>query len=311
MTRPRFLLPTLFLGAAVGCASTGATFRSGVGDSFPEHPPFYAGRAVAQVASDTSGIGHLPVVYQRGATQPAIFDPKSGPGTPVGDLLADMNAYLDSLAAARRLSVRLVEGGKVSAVTHAATTNPPDVFFGCMTETGAPGDDCAVSGDTALGRGKQGMRLAVGRPSKEWTDWMREVMTQAGVERSLVLTLETTQRLPRQTGIRGDKKIELGTGHTMDLPWLTSLETPVVVLQLTGALMDREGQAIRIGVEGITAQRTRLAISALGGQEMLRDEDVAAVRTLRRDDLPGQPLAWQVALRHLVGQLTGRPELAY
>jgi hypothetical protein len=142
------LIPTLVLAAA--CATTGATFRSGVGDAFPEHPPYYAGAPATEVAADTARIGHLPVVYQRGASQAAVFDPKSGPGTPVGALLAEMNAYLDSLGTASGVSVRLVEGGRVSAVTHAATTAPPDVRFGCITATGAAGDDCAERGDSAL-----------------------------------------------------------------------------------------------------------------------------------------------------------------
>ena len=51
-------------------------------------------------------------------------------------------------------------------------------------------------------------------------------------------------------------------------------------------------------------------MSSIGGQEILRDEDVAQVRTLRREDLPGRPLAWQVALRQLLAQLTGRRALA-
>jgi hypothetical protein len=43
---------------------------------------------------------------------------------------------------------------------------------------------------------------------------------------------------------------------------------------------------------------------------MISDEDVQRLRTARREDLPGQPLVWQVGLRNLVAQLTGRPELA-
>ena len=70
-----------------GCASTGATFRSGVGDSYPAHPPYAAGK---DVASGT-GIGLLPISYQRGSTAPANFDPKSGPGTALGELVAEMN----------------------------------------------------------------------------------------------------------------------------------------------------------------------------------------------------------------------------
>jgi len=132
------------------------------------------------------------------------------------------------------------------------------------------------------------------------------VMQDVGTERALVVTLEVGQYLPRQKGWRGDKIVELGTGHVAELPWLTSLETPVVVLQLTGVVTDREGRAVRIGAEGILAKRTRLGISAIGGQELLTDEDVARARTLRRDDLPGRPLAWQVAMRELVSRLTGR-----
>ena len=78
------------------------------------------------------------------------------------------------------------------------------------------------------------------------------------------------------------------------------------MLQLTAAVVERDGKAVRIGAEGFYARRTRLTISAIGGQELLGDEDVRAVRTLRRDDLPGTPLAWQVGLRELIGRATGR-----
>ena len=135
---------------------------------------------------------------------------------------------------------------------------------------------------------------------------MRETMSAAGVERTLVITLEVGQLLSRQSGVLGRKSVELGTANTASLPWLTSMETPVTVLQLTGARVDREGKAIRIGAEGFMAKRTRFALSAIGAQELLRDEDVAQARTARRGDLPGEPLEWQVALWHLVAQLTGR-----
>jgi hypothetical protein len=313
MYEPRPIRRTLFAGALLfaastmtACASTGATFRSGVGDTFPEHPPYYAGLSAGAVATEPARIGYLPIVFQRGASQAAIFDPRSGPGTSVGALLEEMNAYLDTLARASGLGMRLAEGGKVSAVAHAATTSPPDVRFGCITETGAPDDECLVDRSSALGRGRQQMRLAVGRPSPEWTAWMQELLTNTGAERALLVTLEVGQMLPRQTGARGDKEIELGTRHVERLPWLTSLETPVQVLQLTGAVVDRDGKALRIGAEGILARRTRLLVSAVGGQEMLSDDDVNEARARRREDLPGQPTAWRIALQNLVAQLTGR-----
>lgn len=67
----------LSAGLIAACATTGSTMGSGVGDSFIEHPPFYAGRAPA--AGPAPAIGFPPVLYQRGASQPEIFDPEHSP----------------------------------------------------------------------------------------------------------------------------------------------------------------------------------------------------------------------------------------
>jgi hypothetical protein len=289
---------------AASCATAGSTYRSGVGDTQLDHPPWYAGAPASAVAADRTAIGHLPIAYQRGAAQSSLFDPRSGPGTPVGDLLGEMNAYLDSLTASAGISVRLLDAsGAVPAPPGNAA--PPDVRFGCPPENGLPGNDCAPREGRALGRGSQPMLLAVGRPSAAWIDWVRQPAAAKSVDRFLVITLEVGQYWTRQTGLRGDKSVELGTGHTQPLPWLTGLEQPAMVLQLTGALVNAEGQAIRIGAEGIVAKRTGILVGAIGGQELLTDSDVAAVRTLIRDDLGGRPLAWKVALRNLVEGLTG------
>jgi hypothetical protein len=285
-------------GLLTGCATTGATFGSGVGDRMLEHPPYYAGAAATAAAPAESRFGYLPIAYQRGAAQSGIFDPRGDAGTPMRALLDDMNAFLDSLGAGVRLTT--------AAVTNASRMVPPDVRFGCATQSGIPDDDCVARGDSALGRKGQTMYLAVGRPSAEWVAWSRDAMRGGSVERLLVITLEAGHYLPRQRGLRGAKEVELGTGHTVGLPWLTSLETPVSVLQFTGALMDSTGRAQRIGAEGIYARRTRLGISALGAQELITDEDIQRVREERREELPGQPLAWRVALVQLVEALTGR-----
>jgi len=79
----------------------------------------------------------------------------------------------------------------------------------------------------------------------------------------------------------------------------------VAVVQLTGALVGRDGRAVRIGAEGLMAKRSNILLSAVGGEMLVSDDDVARLRTLQREDLPGQPLVWKVALRHLVSQLVG------
>jgi hypothetical protein len=282
-----------------GCATTGATFRSGVGDSFPDAPPYRAGTMVDAAAG--SRVAVLPIAYQRGASQADIFDPSSAPASPVAALLAEMNAYVDSLTrvAGSALAVRLT----------APPGTPPDVRFGCVQDAS---DDCADpsapgpairSSDAEQPR----MRLAVGRPSTDWTAATRAALEQNGAQRTLVLTLEVGQYWVTKTGWTNRKSIALGTGYSVPLPWLTSLEAPVSVLQLTGALMDRDGLAMRIGAEGMVARRTGLVMSGLGAQALITDDDVQQLRTLRREDLVGQPLVWQVALRHLVADLAGLP----
>jgi hypothetical protein len=238
------------------------------------------------------------MMYQRGAAQAEIFDPRGDAGSPTRALLDEMNAFLDSLGSVLRI--------RNAMATNTSVMVPPDVRFGCATESGMPDDDCRARGDSALGRKGQTMYLSVGRPSREWTDWSRDAMRADSVARLLVITLEIGHYLPRQRGWTGSKEVELGTAHTVGLPWLTSLETPVSVLQFTGAVMDSTGRAQRIGAEGIYARRTRLLVSAIGAQELIGDEDIQRVREERRTDLPGQPLAWQVALIQLLEGLTGR-----
>jgi hypothetical protein len=79
----------------------------------------------------------------------------------------------------------------------------------------------------------------------------------------------------------------------------------VSVLQLTGALVDRNGRAIRIAAEGILARRTSLPASSVGLQALLTDEEVEQARTVRRDDLPRRPLVWKAALDDLMEALLG------
>lgn len=289
----RCLLPFLL----AGCATTGATFQSGVGDSRLEHPPWAAGAQRAGIAEAFPRLGVLPVTFQRGAAQDALFDPPSGPGSAVALLLGDMNAYVASWTGADHL--RPLTGLE-------AMGTPPDVRFGCRTVGGLPGEDCAVRGDSVLGRSGQSMLLSVGRPSKAWAEWLRGLVTSDSLDAVIVLSLEVGQYLPRQVGLKGDKVVELGTDHTVRLPWLTSLETPVPVLQVTGALVRPDGRAVRIGAEGIVARQTPLHVSGIGAQTLLTEQDVAVARTLVREDRPGQPVAWEVAMDNLLAQLTGR-----
>lgn len=103
--------------------------------------------------------------------------------------------------------------------------------------------------------------------------------------------------------------VPCGTGFSVDVPWLTATDAPSSVLQVTGALIGPDGRAVRIGAEGLVARTTNVFMAGFGIQALISDEEVEAARTARREDLPGQPLVWQVALRNPVAELTGRRNL--
>ena len=83
------------IAAASACATTGATYRSGVGDSFHDRPPYRAG---ATPGIERAGIprdppGGLP------ARRVAAAELRSRVRRRVArnELVAEMNRYLDSL----------------------------------------------------------------------------------------------------------------------------------------------------------------------------------------------------------------------
>lgn len=271
-------------------ACTGATVGSGVGETRLEQAPWYAGRAAG---SEMARVAFLPVAWQPGASQAPMFDPAGDDGTALAELLRTMTEYLATLDP---------EG--VVGPVEAPPGTPPDVEFGCETDGT---DECLEreEQEDGFGTGNPPMRLAVGRPSADWAGGAAVALEKAGADALLVLTVEVGQYWPRQTNRRGSKVVELGTDHVMPLPWLTSLETPVQVLQVTGALVGPDGKAIRIGAEGLLARRTPLLASGFGLQALLGDEDVEAVLTERREDLPGQPLVWEMAVRSLLTELAG------
>lgn len=120
-----------------------------------------------------------------------------------------------------------------------------------------------------------------------------------------MIILELADYWPRQRNLLGGREVELGTGHAVALPWLTALDAPVRVLQLTGAVIDENGKAVRIGAEGMLVRRTNLLAGSIGAQRLVTEEDVEQLRTMRREDMPGQPFVWQIALRNLGAGLTG------
>lgn len=143
-------------------------------------------------------------------------------------------------------------------------------------------------------------------PPGAWRKALVAAATDANASHVLVVTLELSDYPVAQKNFKGSKAIDLGGGHTLPLPWLTSLDQPVEVLHWTGALYRADGRLVRAGAEGFHALRTRFMGSVAGLQRTLTADTFAEALEARRADLAGEPPAWQTAMRELVRQLTGR-----
>ncbi len=239
-------------------------------------PPYYHGKGGSGTAA------RLPV----GVGLPESLP---GPWIPVAELdrlAADMEAWLTD----RELGAPLLLEGSGSG------SAGPAVYLGCALDELT--QECSA--------GARANVLAVTSASKLWRRELAEAARRAGVDRVLVVRLDVAPHWIRQKGLKGAKQVALGTGHHQELPWLTSLDTPVWVLQVTGVLVDVDGRLLRSGGEGVWAIRTPFKASMLGAQRLMTPEDVEFVRAeLRRPDLEGAPLGWQAALDQLTRQLLG------
>ncbi len=203
-------------------------------------------------------------------------------------------ALLDSLDTALD-EIALAHGGLARLATAATAKGAPDVLFGCRRggtdEDGFPRAPSEIDPTEPLR-----MAFEVEGPGKTWT---QEIA--AASEATLVVTLGFGDYWVRQKDWKGGKQIELGTGRTAPVEWLTSLDDPVQVLQLTAALVSREGKVLRVGAEGLAARRTSFKASVVGLQEVLTEADLAAIAAVPAG---GQMPTWREALTSLVTQMT-------
>ena len=217
-------------------------------------------------------------------------------------LLDTIDAHLGAIVRAPRLA----------PATHAALLDgAPRVRFGCAAEDepttrfgGAlysPG--CLEVDEETVGRHNQ---LDVTSGTRAWRERVAAALDSADADHLLIVALEMSDQWPVQKGWSMAKEVRLGTGHSVSIPWLSSLEVPVSVVQLTGLLVDRTGKVVRSGAEGLLAVRTSSAASLMGIQKAVSDDDIARLRVgERRADLPGAPLVWESALETLVAQVAG------
>lgn len=204
-------------------------------------------------------------------------------------LVNAMTAYWDSLGMSKRLPGDLL-----------ASKGAPYVYVGSAEGEGAPPE-------AAMQRTEHDkfppMVIHLQNASAAWRTALREAMQASQVEYVIWIKLGFSEYPKAGKGIFG-KKVVLGTGYEENIKFLSAEDKPVEVLQVTGMVLDREGNVVRAGAEGIAAKDSPFWVQVLEAQQAMNNEALQnLLQHERREDLPGRPLKWQAALRSLGTQL--------
>ncbi len=270
-------LPALMLAATPAAAAS----QRG---SF-DQPPYYDGKLkTAPVRA-----AHVAVEFR---SEFASLDPTPDRSAALAALLDSLRAELDRLGLTVALPVDPRLAGR------------PDVRFGVRRGGTAADGTPRASGEIDPTEPRR-MSFEVEDPSKTWR---RDVQAAMGDSVSHVVSVQLgfDELWVRQKDWKGNKTIAIGTERAVPVPWLTSLDDPVQVLQLTGAVTDHEGKVRRVGAEGLTARRTGMTASVVGAQEVLTEQDLLAILEAPSGEVP----SWRVALRQLVASLLAKPSNA-
>lgn len=278
--------------AAAGCQLD--DWRSGAGmgrTDVLKRAPFYVvyGPREGGAINAATTVGCFAVSIDR-AGRTVFLD--AGGEAALQPLLAAMNARLEKGARCKPLTgTSLPEEGA------------PNLYAGSSDgESASPiHDDDNDQSDQSR------MILSVQPPSKAWRAELARVLQENAVQHLLIIRLGLADYPQSAKGVFG-KRVILGTGHERDLKFVTPTDQQIPVLQITGLRLDRDGRILRAGAEGIIARESGFVVRmVLRATELLRPEDLRNAVEARRDDLPGRPLKWEVALDELVTSLLSRP----
>jgi hypothetical protein len=239
----------------------------------------------------------LPRVQACGGVLHATADPGladtfvyEGRERELAPLLDAVNARIDSMHGC----VRALPDPPASA-------GSPRIYVGSAESDYAPID---VGNQRVPGDRFAPMVLHLAYPGSGWRDELAAIAARTGVDRVVVVQLGVSQYMKGYSSVL-KKQVALGTGYNLPIRFLTAEDKPVEVLHLTGALLDANGKVLRAGAEGIVLRDTPFVAQAFDVSRSFDHQELQRVLTdARRHDLPGAPLAIDVALHNLLAQLT-------
>ena len=159
------------------------------------------------------------------------------------------------------------------------------------------------------------MSIAIRKPAEPWKKKLKETAAEMDVDYILYISVGFSEYLYQKKALLSKTEVfDLGTGSKIPKKWYHNDDSPVEVLHVTGTLMDAEGTILRSGAEGIIAKNRGFwdlhSLSPFDLDNTVEKSELEKVLTdEKREDLPGQPLKWKVAVQNLVAQLLNRQKL--
>ena len=233
---------------------------------------------------------HLPVQIDKMTIEEFFYEGREKALQPI---LSTFDAYLDSLS-----------WSTVTDVTDFPTKGAPYLFVGSSESVIAPPSAEMLREEFDK---FPPMALHVDKPSKQWKEILSQKMGESKVDHALIFWIGFNEYPKANKGVF-KKKVVLGTDYEPEIRFLSAELEPVEVLQVSGMLLDKQGNIIRAGSEAFLYEDSPFWVQTLGASKAIDDKTLAkSITEIRREDLPGQPLAWKVAIHNLLQQLTQRP----
>lgn len=239
----------------------------------------------------SSRILHAPITLDRQMSEEFFY---KGREKILKPLLQSMNSYIDSLGWSQNLNLpdQMPRKGE------------PYLFVGSSEAETAPPVTQMMREDHDM---YPPMAMYLEKPAKDWEKVYKGIMDEEKGEYSLHIWVGLTEYPKANKGLF-KKKVVLGTDYEREIRFLSAVDKPVEVLQVTGILLDNEGRVIRAGAEGFLHEDSPFWVQALNAGTTVDDNAITKLHEeQRRADLPGNPLAWKVALYNLLEQLLQRP----
>jgi hypothetical protein len=242
--------------------------------------------------TESSRLVHTPLMFDKEMSEEFFYQNREVILQP---LIEIMNQHLDSLAWSEPMAGAVQNNGL------------PWLFVGSSEAETAPPATRMMRDDHDE---YPPMVLYLDKPSRDWRQSFAAMMNEQQADYAILLWVGLTEYPKADKGLF-KKKVVLGTGYEREIRFLSAVDKPVEVLQLTGVLLDKNGNVVRAGAEGFLHEDSPFWVQVLDAGTTVDDNAIRKLFTEeRREDLPGRPLTWIVAVENLVNQLTRRNRIS-